>query len=318
MGDSKMFQYEGHPVLFMPDGRKDVLDVLVNATQMAKPFGKKISHFLRDESRRRAVIMICMRNSLMSNEAQIRASLFDNVKIEDWANVFPDSIKVVKGGDVESVKQGTWFHEDIALEFARWLSPKFAVWCNDRIKELLRYGFTGTDAILESILNDPVEAAKLLMGTTQAIIEERRKNQELIEKNNKLIETLDEAEREAENKMVVINKQIEQLGLQAPKVEYHDKVLESTSLIRSTIIAKEVGMSAKIMHKKLKDLGVIWRVNGVWVPTAKYQTSGIAGTTTHLFADSTGKEMTSISIAWTEAGRKLIHELLDPKLKKQA
>ena len=25
---------------------------------------------------------------------------------------------------------GTWFHEDVALEYARWLSPKFAIWCN--------------------------------------------------------------------------------------------------------------------------------------------------------------------------------------------
>lgn len=28
-------------------------------------------------------------------------------------------------------------HEDVALEFARWLSPRFAIWCNDRVKELI-------------------------------------------------------------------------------------------------------------------------------------------------------------------------------------
>ena len=33
-------------------------------------------------------------------------------------------------------------HEDVAMEFARWLSPKFAIWCNDRIKELARTGVT--------------------------------------------------------------------------------------------------------------------------------------------------------------------------------
>ena len=32
----------------------------------------------------------------------------------------------------------TWMHEDMAIESSRWLSPKFSVWCNDRIKELLR------------------------------------------------------------------------------------------------------------------------------------------------------------------------------------
>lgn len=28
-------------------------------------------------------------------------------------------------------------HEDVAIEFARWLSPLFSIWCNDRIKELI-------------------------------------------------------------------------------------------------------------------------------------------------------------------------------------
>jgi hypothetical protein len=45
-----------------------------------------------------------------------------------------DLVKVTKGGN----NPGTWMHEDVALEFARWLSPLFAIWCNDRIKELLR------------------------------------------------------------------------------------------------------------------------------------------------------------------------------------
>lgn len=36
----------------------------------------------------------------------------------------------------------SWFHEDVAIEFVRWLAPAFAIWCNDRIKEIL----TGTMA----------------------------------------------------------------------------------------------------------------------------------------------------------------------------
>jgi hypothetical protein len=30
--------------------------------------------------------------------------------------------------------------EDLTLEFARWLSPEFRIWCNDKIKELLKKG----------------------------------------------------------------------------------------------------------------------------------------------------------------------------------
>jgi hypothetical protein len=42
-------------------------------------------------------------------------------------------ILVKKGGNF----QGTWMHEDIAMEFARWLSAKFAVWCNRMVKEMV-------------------------------------------------------------------------------------------------------------------------------------------------------------------------------------
>ena len=44
---------------------------------------------------------------------------------------------IIKQGGTE---QGTWASQDIALEFARWCSPKFAVWCNQQIKELLTKG----------------------------------------------------------------------------------------------------------------------------------------------------------------------------------
>lgn len=61
-------------------------------------------------------------------------------------------VEIKQGGNKE---QGTWMHEDVALEFARWLSPAFAIWCNDRIKELLQYGMTATQPTLEQMINNP-------------------------------------------------------------------------------------------------------------------------------------------------------------------
>lgn len=46
-------------------------------------------------------------------------------------------------------------HEDAALEFARWLSPKFAIWCNDRIKELLLTGHTETEGFVSNPVQEP-------------------------------------------------------------------------------------------------------------------------------------------------------------------
>lgn len=45
-------------------------------------------------------------------------------------------VKAVNGG----INPGIWMHEDVAIEFARWLSPEFAVWFNNQIKELMTTG----------------------------------------------------------------------------------------------------------------------------------------------------------------------------------
>jgi len=107
---------------------------MINATEMAKPFNANIGDFLRDPKRFEMVYKLCVRKSLTISEMNIPTSL----SISQLAIIFPESIKVIKGG---VKKQGTWFHEDIGVEYARWLSVDFAIWCNDRIKELLKQGY---------------------------------------------------------------------------------------------------------------------------------------------------------------------------------
>lgn len=88
--------------------------VMVNATQMAKEFGKKPVDWLRFEQSKRYIDAL----SVVRNHTTA------------------DLVRVKQGG----TNQGTWFHEDVAIEFARWLSPEFGIWCNDRVKELLLNG----------------------------------------------------------------------------------------------------------------------------------------------------------------------------------
>jgi hypothetical protein len=38
------------------------------------------------------------------------------------------------------VEQGTWVHPDIAIQFAQWCSPAFALWVSRQIRHLLEYG----------------------------------------------------------------------------------------------------------------------------------------------------------------------------------
>lgn len=100
------YSYQENPIKFNIGSK-----VMVNATNMAKPFGKRPVDWLR------------------FNQSQEFINALSKVRNHTLA----DLVQVTKGG----INSGTWFHEDVAIEFARWLSPEFGIWCNDRIKEIL-------------------------------------------------------------------------------------------------------------------------------------------------------------------------------------
>jgi hypothetical protein len=43
-----------------------------------------------------------------------------------------------KGGNNHNL-MGTWIHKKLIIAFARWLSPDFAVWCDQQIEEILKF-----------------------------------------------------------------------------------------------------------------------------------------------------------------------------------
>lgn len=122
------------------------------------------------------------------------------------------------------------------------------------------------------------------------------------------------AEEEKKRLQVTAELQAKELQQAAPKVEYFNDVLQSESLIPTTIIAKELGMSAETLNEKLKRLGVQYKLNGTWVLYHKHQNSGFTGTKTHTYKDSTGKERTSVHTYWTERGREFIHRVIKNQL----
>lgn len=133
MNNPIVYSYKGSEISFMSGE-----NVMVNATEMAKVFDKRPIDWLQNQST----------NDFLNELAKVRKS------------TLADLVQVTKGGN----NAGTWMHEDVALEFARWLSPAFAIWCNDRIKELLKHGITATPQTIESILADPANGIKLLQA----------------------------------------------------------------------------------------------------------------------------------------------------------
>lgn len=90
-------------------------EMYFNATQMAKPFGKRPAKWLE------------------SREAQEYIDAILEVRNSDIG--YSGLVRTTKGGKY----QGTWLHNDLGLAFARWLSPLFAVrldqWTRERLKQ---------------------------------------------------------------------------------------------------------------------------------------------------------------------------------------
>ena len=107
--NAAVLQYSGSQIRFERIGGR----LMVNATQMAKPFGLTPKDWLRTQQAKDLL-----------NAATVRQKCLT-----------ADLLEVRQGGTPE--KQGTWMHEDIALLFAQWLSPDFYLACNNLLKHVL-------------------------------------------------------------------------------------------------------------------------------------------------------------------------------------
>lgn len=104
---------------------------------------------------------------------------------------------------------------------------------------------------------------------------------------------------------------IEEVKRLTPDAEYTRKTLSSTTSWNTNIIAKELGLSAVTLNKRLQGLGIQYKEHGVWVLTHKYQDKGYTKTSTYDFLKQDGSVGTRIQTEWTEKGRRFIHGLSD-------
>lgn len=138
MSEMVNYQYEGYNITFqIGDG-----DVMVNLSQMGKPFGKLPGHFLANEQTKQFIAVL-----------------------EEKVTIGIPIVNVQNGGQ----NPGTWAHQKLALKYAAWLNPRFELWVYDRIEELLKHGFTATPATLEDMIANP----ELVIGLATRLKEER-------------------------------------------------------------------------------------------------------------------------------------------------
>jgi len=155
-------------------------EIMVNATEMAKVFGKQVESFTRNESTQN-FIKECLKNE---------NSRFLSVENES------DLID-------SKQKSGTWMHRILALKFTAWLDPAFELWIYVTIDKLINQYFK--------------EQREALVERLTAKQKKALKKEEIITKYSDIPEikeyfALEDLEKDAKKKqMAAVRDQVKQL-----------------------------------------------------------------------------------------------------------
>lgn len=211
---SKTFSYNGNEVLF---DIKD--DVMVNATQLAKIYGKRPNDYLSLPATNQLINAITRKYGISENQLVIsKAGSSHN------------------GG-------GTWMHRLIVVDFCQWLDIDLKLWCTEKLDELMRYGMTATQPTLEQMINNP----DLVISLATQLKSEREEKQRLaleVQKKEQEKQTIIEEAKPAvvftecvtsSSTNILIGdlaKLITQNGYKIGEIRLYEWMVENKSLIR--------------------------------------------------------------------------------------
>ena len=218
----QVFNYNGQPIARRDDG-------YLNASEMCLANGKLFADW----------------NRLKSAKAYIK-SLSEAMGIP-----IAELIRVQNGNQ-------TWVHPSIAINLARWISPKFAVWCDAHIFNLMASGSTSLEIDPIEEMRLKIELARLENNKTQAELQ-------ILQMRQYIVNACPEP----------VQQKI--LGYQTvEKVEYRDRILVGGDLIndgstmtktelckRYGFITKSGSPDFKKLNKHLESLPIpedAWRV----------------------------------------------------------
>ena len=118
-------------------------------------------------------------------------------------------------------------------------------------------------------------------------------------------ERIKQLETQTEQQAETINLQKKELTVAAPKAEYYDNTLASTTCI-TTQVADDLHITARTLNAKLKELGIIYSQSGQWHLKMPYKGWNLAGTRTYNYQSSNGEISTNTTLVWNQRGKRFI------------
>lgn len=200
-----------------------------------------------------------------------------------------DEIKGVTENSADLFYETTYIHEQNKQEYRQYLMNRDGF-------TLLVMGFTGKAAM------------KFKIAYMNAFNQMEKQLEELSKPSYMLNDPIERAKKwiEEQEEVKLLEQENEEMK---PKATYHDAVLQSESLLTVTSIAKDLGMGAPTLNKKLHELGVQYKRGGRWYLYHQHQDKGYTQSKTHLVAAGKTKE----TMYWTQKGKRFIFDLLEEK-----
>lgn len=171
-------------------------------------------------------------------------------------------------------------------------------------------GYTGAKAgeFKERFINEFNKREAMLKNDDYILMRSQQILQKRLEASEQKIKQL---EAETEQQQATIELQEKEIKQAAPKVNYYDTHLQSVNTLTSTQVAKQIGMVAEKLHKKLNEAGIIFYQSGQWLLYSPYSAWKLHDTRTNTFTRSDGSTGTNSYTVWTEKGRRFIIALYE-------
>ena len=161
-----------------------------------------------------------------------------------------------------------------AKEFKRWVTSEV-------LPTIRKTGMFLTDDLFTQLMNNPIKFGEMLIDYGNLKKENQQQQQELL--------------------------------LNRPKAKYYDTILQSTSVMSISLIAKDYGMSAIAFNKLLNEHKIQYKQSGTWLLYNKYADKGYTQSKTTGYMSNTGKIKISVHTCWTQKGRLFLYDFLKNK-----
>ena len=169
-------------------------------------------------------------------------------------------------------------------------AKRFKHWVTSEVLPAIRkHGAYMTDQKAFNVVNNKDGLADLLQQAADQLKEKDIKIEEVEAKNKNLTIQLEESNK---------------------KASYLDVILGTPDLLATTQIAADYGYSAMAFNKLLKSVGIQHKVNGQWILYKAYMGKGYVASKAFTFQDHRGRDRSRTTTYWTQAGRKLIYDVL--------